>query len=496
MSLLPAELYRAAQVRELDRRAIEQQGIAGYTLMQRAAAAALRELRWRWPDARRVAVLCGSGNNGGDGLLLAAQAHAEGLEARVLLAAEPNALHGDAAQALEACHRAGVRIEAGEAQQLADAEVIVDALLGTGLTRPVEGRYRQLIEAINRRHAAGARVLAVDIPSGLDADRGCVLGAAVEADVTVSFIGLKLGLLTGAGPQHCGRLVFAGLEVPAAVYAGIEPAARRIGDDDRRAALPPRARDAHKGRFGHVLLVGGDTGMSGAIRLAGEACLRSGAGLVSIATRAAHAALIPQARPELMCHGIEQLSVLEPLLARASVVAIGPGLGQSEWGRAVWERLRNCVQPLVVDADALNLLAQKPGRREDWILTPHPGEAARLLGIDNAAVQADRPAAVQALAERYGGVAVLKGSGTLVQAPGGVLHVCDAGNPGMAVGGMGDLLCGVIAGLRAQGLDTATAARIGVFVHARAGDRAAAQGGERGLLPSDLLPSIRALANP
>jgi ADP-dependent NAD(P)H-hydrate dehydratase / NAD(P)H-hydrate epimerase len=496
MSLLPAGLYRAAQVRELDRRAIEQQGIAGYTLMQRAAAAALRELRWRWPDAQRVAVLCGPGNNGGDGLLLAAQAHAEGLEARVLLAAEPNALHGDAARALEACNRAGVRIEADEAPVLADAEVIVDALLGTGLARAVEGRYRQLIEAINRRHAAGARVLAVDIPSGLDADCGRVLGAAVEADVTVSFIGLKLGLLTGAGPQHAGRLVFAGLEVPAAVYEGVAPAARRITDEDRRAALPPRARDAHKGRFGHVLLVGGDTGMSGAIHLAGEACLRSGAGLVSIATRAAHAALITQARPELMCHGIEQLSELEPLLARASVVAIRPRLGQSEWGRAVWERLRNCVQPLVVDADALNLLAQKPGRREDWILTPHPGEAARLLGIENAAVQADRPAAVQALAERYDGVAVLKGAGTLVQAAGDGLYVCDAGNPGMAVGGMGDLLCGVIAGLRAQGLEAAAAARIGVLLHARAGDSAAAQGGERGLLPSDLLPSIRALANP
>ncbi len=495
MSLLPVSLYRATQVRELDRRAIEQHGISGFTLMQRAAAAALRELRWRWPDARGITVVCGPGNNGGDGLLLAVQAQAEGLTPQVLLAAA-GALRGDAARALDACTKAGVRIEAGDTQALDDAEVIVDALLGIGLTRAVEGRYRELIEKINRRHAAGARVLAVDVPSGLDADRGCTLGIAVEADVTVSFIGLKLGLLTGAGPRHTGRLVFAGLEVPDRVYEELAPAARRIADEERRAALPPRARDAHKGRFGHVLLVGGDTGMSGAIRLAGEACLRSGAGLVSIATRAAHAALITQARPELMCHGIEQLFELEPLLARATVVAVGPGLGQSEWGRAVWERLRNCTQPLVVDADALNLLAQKPGQRPDWILTPHPGEAARLLGIGRAAVQADRPAAVQALAERYGGVAVLKGAGTLVQAAGGGLQVCDAGNPGMAAGGMGDLLCGVIAGLRAQGLDAAAAARIGVHIHARAGDSAAAHGGERGLMPSDLLPPIRALSNP
>ncbi|MGH8455046.1 MAG: NAD(P)H-hydrate dehydratase, partial [Nevskiales bacterium] len=244
------------------------------------------------------------------------------------------------------------------------------------------------------------------------------------------------------------------------------------------------------------VLIGGDAGMAGAIRLAGEACLRGGAGLVSIATRAAHAALITQARPELMCQGIEQLSDLDPLLARASVITIGPGLGQSDWGRLVWDKIKSSQLPMVVDADALNLLAQKPFHRDDWVLTPHPGEAARLLGCGSVEIQADRPAAVATLAERYGGVVVLKGAGTLVQVAGAGLHVCDAGNPGMGTGGMGDLLCGVIAALRAQGLDVSTAARIGVHIHARAGDAAAAQGGERGLLPSDLLPQIRALANP
>lgn len=495
MSLLPAELYRAEQVRELDRRAIEQQGIAGFTLMQRAATAAFRELRWRWPDARRVAVVCGPGNNGGDGLLLAVLAQQAGMEVRVLLAAEPAALKGDAARALDALQKAGLRAQPATADALADAEVIVDALLGTGLARPVDGVFQSLIEAINRAHANGARVLAVDIPSGLDADRGVVLGAAVAADVTVSFIGLKLGLFTGAGPHHCGRPVFAGLEVPAAVYAGLTPAALRITDEQRRAGLRPRRRNAHKGDHGHVLLIGGDLGMAGAIRLAGEACLRAGAGLVSIATRAEHAALITQARPELMCHGIEQLPELDPLLGRASVIGIGPGLGQSDWGRAVWEKVKGSALPMVVDADALNLLAQKPRHRRDWVLTPHPGEAARLLGRSSTEVQADRAAAVAELAERYGGVAVLKGAGTLVQASGEGLQVCDAGNPGMAAAGMGDLLCGVIAALRAQGLDAASAARIGVHIHARAGDTAAAQGGERGLIPSDLLLPIRALAN-
>lgn len=496
MSLLPVQLYRAAQVRELDRRAIEQHGISGFTLMQRAAAAALRELRWRWPGAQRVTVVCGPGNNGGDGLLLAAQAAAENLAVEVLLAGEADSLRGDAAAALQAARAAGLQPRPAEPGALAGAQVIVDALLGTGLTRPVEGLFKAMIERINEVHASGAQVLAVDIPSGLDADRGTVLGAAVQADVTVSFIGLKLGLFTGAGPEHVGRLAFAALEAPADIHAGIRPAALRIGDEQRRQALPRRARHAHKGSHGHVLLVGGDLGMAGAIRLAGEACLRSGAGLVSIATRAAHAALITQARPELMCHGIEQLLDLEPLLARVNVVAIGPGLGRSEWGRAVWNRLIGTSLPMILDADALNLLAETPRHRPDWVLTPHPGEAARLLGCSTTEIQADRPAAVAGLVGRYGGVVVLKGAGTLVQSAEAELYVCDAGNPGMAAAGMGDLLCGVVAGLRAQGLEAGTAARVAVHIHARAGDSAAALGGERGLLPSDLLQPIRALANP
>lgn len=496
MSTLPVEVYRAAQVRELDRRAIELHGIPGFTLMQRAAAASFRELRWRWPDTKSVVVVCGTGNNGGDGLLLAMQAHAAGLLVRVCVVGTPDAFKGDAAQAWTEFQQAGLVVETNNSDSLVGADLIVDAVLGTGLSRPVSGTMLEIIRAINHAHARGAHVLAIDVPSGLSADTGAVLGMAVEADATVSFIGLKLGLLTGAGPHHCGRLVFAGLEVPAEVYADQEPAALRITDEQRRAALPRRRRDAHKGHHGHLLLVGGDLGMAGAIRLAGEAGLRAGAGLVSVATRTVHAGLITQSRPELMCHGIEQLAELDALLLRASVVAIGPGLGQHDWGRAVWQKVITSRLPLVLDADALNLLADKPSHREDWILTPHPGEAARLLDCTTADIQADRPAAVAALTKRYGGVAVLKGAGTLVQAEGQDLYICDAGNPGMASGGMGDLLCGVIAALRAQGLDAATAACIGVQIHARAGDAAAIQGGERGLLPSDMLQPIRALANP
>ena len=496
MSLLPSALYRSAQVRELDRRAIEQHGIPALTLMQRAAAAVHKEIRWRWPEARRLAFVCGPGNNGGDGFLAAVLARESGYEVRVLLACETAALRGTAAEAFATLTRTGLAAEDFSPEKLDSAEIVVDALLGIGLTRPVEGRMRGAIEAMNRLRGRGAKVLAVDIPSGLDADLGIARPVAIEADVTVSFIGLKLGLLIGEGPHHCGRLAFSDLDVPAATYEQLPPAAQCISDPARRAALSRRRRTAHKGDHGHVLLVGGDAGTAGAIRIAGEACLRSGAGLVTIATRVTHAALITQARPELMCRGIEQLSDLDAPLQRASVLAIGPGLGQADWGRVLWDRLQDQALPMVVDADALNLLAQKPRRRHDWILTPHPGEAARLLGCTTDEVQGDRPAAVSALAQRYGGVAVLKGAGTLVQREGGPLQVCDAGNPGMASGGTGDLLCGVIAGLLAQGLAAETAAAVGVLVHARAGDLAAANGGERGLIATDLLPAIRTLVNP
>jgi NAD(P)H-hydrate epimerase len=497
MNRLPAELYRAEQVRELDRRAIQAHAIPGFTLMQRAAAAAFGQLRWRWPDASRLAVVCGTGNNGGDGLLLAVEALAAGRNVHVFLVGDPARLGDDARLALEAYRKSGGEPKGLGHEALQDADVVVDALLGIGLGRPLQGEQLEAVEAINRYHARGRPVMALDLPSGLDADRGEVMGAAVEADLTVSFIALKLGLFIGEGPRCAGRIFHAGLDVPPAVFDGMQPAALRIRDSTRRQLLPARPRTAYKNRHGHVLLVGGDHGTGGAIRLAAEAALRAGAGLVSVATRPAHAAMITQVRPELMCRGIEDVRDLEPMLARATVVAVGPGLGLSDWGRSLWQLLLANPLPKVVDADALNLLAREPQHRDNWILTPHPGEAARLLGgLKNDEVQADRPAAVRALASRYGGVVVLKGAGSLVQAEAGPLSVCTAGNPGMAVGGMGDLLCGLIAGLQAQGLGAQDAARVGVHIHARAGDLAAQAGGQRGLLPSDLLGLIRQLVNP
>jgi NAD(P)H-hydrate epimerase len=490
----PAEsaLYRAAQVRALDRRAIDDHGIPGYTLMQRAGAAAFAELRARWPAARRIAVACGGGNNGGDGYVVARLAREAGLDVTLLQLGDPQRLHGDTATAAAAWCAAGGAVAPFTAAGLAGAEVIVDALLGTGLERPVAGAWAEAIEALN---SAPAPVLALDLPSGLDADRGVPLGCAVQAAATVTFVGQKPGLYTGAGPDHAGAVRFAGLDLPAAVYAGVGPAARLLGDADLAALPAKRRRVSHKGDHGHVLVVGGAAGMCGAALLAAQAALRAGAGLVSLATRPAHAVALTAVRPELMCLGVDCAADLLPLLRRADVVAIGPGLGRARWGAQLLGAALDSGRPLVVDADALTLLAGEPERRDDWVLTPHPGEAARLLGTTVAAVQADRLAAVAALQAAYGGVVVLKGAGSLVADGAGPPALCRDGNPGMAAGGFGDLLTGVIAALRAQGLDAGAAARLGVLLHARAADLAAGAG-ERGLLPSDCLEPLRRLVNP
>ncbi len=260
-------------------------------------------------------------------------------------------------------------------------------------------------------------------------------------------------------------------------------------------AFPKRARDAHKTDFGHVLVIGGDVGMGGAVRLSAEGALRVGAGLVSVATRSEHVALVSGSCPEIMCHGIEKASALSPLIEKASVIVLGPGLGKSKWSRQLFELVLAVDLPKVMDADALNLLSESPCHQHHWILTPHPGEAARLLQIDVETVQADRIESANALANRYGGVAVLKGAGTIVQMENELPSICPYGNPGMATAGMGDVLSGVIGGLLAQHFSLLSAAKIGVLLHAVAGDEAAKINGERGLVATDLMPHLHRLVN-
>jgi NAD(P)H-hydrate epimerase len=279
------------------------------------------------------------------------------------------------------------------------------------------------------------------------------------------------------------------------VYRDRRAAAYRIDLAQYKELLAPRARASHKGHFGHVLVIGGERGMAGAPRMAGEAAARVGAGLVSVATRASHAAFVNAARPELMVHPIEEPAELQPLLRKATVVAIGPGLGQTDWSRGMLGAVLESDKPKVIDADGLNLLALDPACRADWVLTPHPGEAARLLNIDTPAVQNDRFEAASKLQAKYGGVCVLKGAGTVI-CSGERIAVGTAGNPGMASGGMGDVLTGVIASLLAQGVSAREAAELGACLHASAADHAAAKGGERGLLATDLFAHLRSLANP
>jgi hydroxyethylthiazole kinase-like uncharacterized protein yjeF len=489
MRVTPRQFYASAQVRELESRAIAA-GTPGAELMRRAAAAAWRELLRRWPRAGRLAVLCGPGNNGGDGYALARLARAAGLEV-ALWRVGTAATRGDAVAARQAWLADGGAERAYRNEPLGAADVVVDAVFGIGLARAPAGAAQAAILAIDAARQSGAGVIALDVPSGLDADRGAAPGDVVRADLTVTFIGAKPGLYTGAGPDCAGQVVLDDLGVAAGPALA---AADALGEDTVRSLLPRRERAAHKGDMGHVLLVGGDAGTAGAILLAARAALRAGAGLVSVATRAAHAAALTAAQPEVMCHGVEDARQLRALFERASVVAVGPGLGRGDWGRGIWAQALTAPQALVVDADGLNWLAEEPARRDDWVLTPHPGEAARLLGLRNAQVQEDRRAAAQRLRERYGGICVLKGAGTLVQ--GERVGLCPWGNPGMASGGTGDVLCGVVAALLAQGLGPEAAARAAVAAHALAGDQAAAAGGERGLLPADLVAAVRSWLNP
>lgn len=493
---LPRALYRAAQVRDLDRQVIERFEVPGAALMERAGSAAFKYGYDRWPEVRRCVVLCGTGNNGGDGFVFALQAQAAGWQVRVLQLGEPDSIGGDARLFADQWREAGGHW--GPFEQLPpECDLIVDAMLGTGLQRDLGGQYRVAVEAANRHRAPK---LALDLPTGLHADTGVALGGAIRAQATVTFIGLKQGMFTAEGVDCCGDIRFEGLGVPAAVYAGQVPAARRVSWSSASDPLAPRVRSSHKGHFGHLLVVGGDHGYGGAVRLAGEAAARCGAGLVSIATREAHVAGLLAARPELMAHAVDHTHALEPLLAAAGVVLVGPGLGTKAWGRALFEAVLRSGRRLVLDADALNLLADMPAQArpapDDWVYTPHPGEAARMLSVCVAEIQGDRFAAAESLQRRFGGWVVLKGAGTLMTGPARVPPaLCSDGNPGMASGGMGDVLGGVIGSLLAQGRAPRDAVEQGVCVHAAAADRAAAAGGERGLLASDLMPQLRGLMN-
>ena len=476
-------LYRAEQVGELDRRAIEDHGIDGFELMQRAGSAVFRAIRACYPEARRLVACCGGGNNGGDGYVVATLARDAGFDVRVIAMKDPGELSGEARMAADAWVDAGGAVF-GPSGNI-ETDVIVDALLGTGLDREARDDYAALIDSIN---ASDAAVFAVDVPSGLHADTGMPLGAAVHADATVSFIGRKRGLETGKAPDYTGRLLFDALEVPESVYQDLEPDARRLPGDFPGKALRARSMSMHKGALGHVLVCGGDYNMPGATVLAARAALLAGSGLVSVATRREHSLALAGSLPEAMWADGENGDTLDALAERADVIALGPGLGRSDWSLEVWRRLLNRDLPVVLDADGLNLLAEHGRERENWILTPHPGEAARLLDVAIAEIQHDRFAAVRELAARFNAVAVLKGAGSLIADPTGRVALCPFGNPAMATAGMGDALTGIVASLVGQGVNLFDAACAGVVLHARAGDAAAEN--RRAILSGELIDAL------
>ncbi|SFH99314.1 NAD(P)H-hydrate epimerase [Pseudomonas guineae] len=483
---LPLALYSAAQVRELDARLIAA-GTSGFELMSRAANTIWRALRRRWPAAGVLTVLAGRGNNAGDGYLVAALALRAGWQVQLLAVGDAMQLQGDAALARDQALTAGVLIQPwSECAELRG--VVVDALLGTGLQGAVREPYAQAIRMLN---SLGLPVLAVDIPSGLCADTGQALGVAVRAELTVTLIGLKMGLLTGQSADYCGELQFDDLQADYHIVGAQAYTAQRLAQANL-PQLPARSRNVHKGQLGHVLVVGGEHGFAGAGLLAAQSALRAGAGLVSLATRSAHLSAAQARLPEVMAVGVASANQLMALGDAASVWVVGPGLGQGAWARSLLSAAAVSGAAQIWDADALNLLAQAVVQLPATVvLTPHPGEAARLLGISSAAVQADRPAAARALAQRFQAVCVLKGAGSLIAAPGGELWLCDRGHPVMAGAGLGDVLAGVIGALLAQGLAALDAAKLAVYLHACAGEQLALQG--RGLAASDLCAVIREL---
>ncbi|MBS3804035.1 MAG: NAD(P)H-hydrate dehydratase [Oleiphilaceae bacterium] len=496
---LSSLLFSAESVRAIDRYVIEEKGVPGFELMQKAAAAAFHQLSRHWPEVGPLLVLCGGGNNGGDGYLVAAAARRHGKQVRCVAVKNPGDLKGDAARAHDKALADGVVVERWHdldetgCQTLFDKTgLIVDAMLGTGVKGAPREPFSTVIEAASQSRCP---VLAVDIPSGLDATTGVTAGKALRAEVTVTFIALKSGLFLGQGPESAGRVEFESLNLGIEKVAdtGQTPIARRFDWAGLSNTLPRRPVTAHKGRFGHLLVIAGDHGFGGAGILTAEASARCGTGLTSLATRAEFVAPALTRCPALMVHAVNHGEDLPDLIEKADILVCGPGLGRKAWGQQMLQKVLASGKPRVLDADAINLLAeaeQVPGKTAQQVVTPHPGEAARLLGCSVPDIESDRLAAAQSIQEKFGGVVLLKGAGTVVADGDGYPWVLEGGNPGMATGGMGDALTGMIGGLAAQGMSLPVATRMAAALHLASANAASGHLGHRGLLPMDVIEGM------
>ena len=488
---LPYSVWPAQAVARLEQQGADALGITLYELMLRAGQAAYEHLTAHWPEASHWLILCGHGNNGGDGYVLARLGQAAGKTVTLLACESKKALPEEAQSARDAWLDAGGEIHAADAVWPEQIDVIVDALLGTGSNRAPEEPYATLIQQAN---AHAAPKLAIDMPSGLSARNGTAPGEVINASHTLSVVALKPGQITGKARDYIGELYYADLGLAAFLAGEVAPIARYDASALTRW-LKPRKPTSHKGSHGRLLVVGGDAGTAGAVRMTAEAALRSGSGLVRVLTHKDNIIPILTARPEIMVDELTDERLTEAL-EWADVIAIGPGLGQRDWGKRALKRVASSEKPMLWDADALNLLAISAEKRQNRIITPHPGEAARLLNTETSEIESDRLHAAQTLAQRYGGVVVLKGAGTLIASEQGEMAFADVGNAGMASGGMGDLLSGIIASLVGQKLTLFDAACAGCVAHGAAADAVAAERGTRGMLATDLLDLLWQFVNP
>jgi NAD(P)H-hydrate epimerase len=502
----------AAQMQTLDRRTIQEAKVPGTTLMERAGTGVVTHLIQAWgvPKGKNVVILCGKGNNGGDGLVVARLLKKKGARLKVVLMAPFNELSPDAKimyRRLSKVIRPSLFTVNPSEETLRsftqDADLLVDALLGTGLSSPVRAPYTFAIEAMNDSQAF---TVAIDIPSGLDSNTGATLGVAVQANLTVTFGCPKLGLYLSSAIDKVGNIEVVDIGIPPSFVANVNPHIHLLSQEMVRSLIPPRPSSSHKGTFGHAGIVAGSPGKTGAPAMAALAALRVGAGLVTVATPQSVSPILESKLLEVMTEpmpessqhllGMETCSALFTFATNKSALALGPGLGISP---DTTELLRHLLPqldaPCVLDADALNGLAQHcqvfSSMKRPPILTPHPGEMARLLAPSSSKqVNEDRIGVSRQFAMQHRVILVLKGARTVIAEPRGQVAICPTGNPGMASAGMGDVLTGMIAGLLAQGLSAWDAARAGVYLHGLAGDLAAATIGEPGLIAGDVITAI------
>jgi NAD(P)H-hydrate epimerase len=496
-------LYSAEQIKQIEQRYSDSLN-GTYPLMERAGASVFHHLLQKWPETKHILVVTGKGNNAGDGFIVARLATERRLKVTLCYLEKPSELTGDALRAYQKISHRSVKTVDYDRVDYANYDLVVDAMLGTGIKGKLREPYLSFIQKVN---ASPIPVLSVDLPTGLEADTGFVHSDAIHANMTVTMVGQKKGIYTGDSANYRGAVELSELDIPSALFEQGHCRLYSQNWDSIKRKLKPREGASHKGLFGHSVIIGGQNGMGGASLLAATAAARSGCGLTSALVGEQAAQSLNQFTPEVMASGLSEESFSRQLSALKSsrlAFVIGPGLGQTDWSRSVIAEVSNNenvrMNLQVWDADALNFLAKfddKDKRDNQRIITPHPGEAARLLNTDTLTISKDRYGAAQQLAKIYGGICVLKGSGTIISDEMGVQAVCPVGNPGMSSGGMGDVLAGLIGGLLAQGFEPMDAATIGVCVHGEAADRAAGPKRHyRGMLASDLFDYFPPLLNP